>query len=83
MGSFLRHRHSHTKRGQRLFREDALWFASSDHSWAFSFESICDQLNLDADYIRRGLRQLPPPKTAPPPASPAGPFRQITSGVRQ
>lgn len=59
VGSFLRHRHSHTKRGQRLFREDARWFASSDISWAFSFESICDHLNLDAAYIRRGLRQLP------------------------
>lgn len=59
VGSFLRHRRSRTTRGQRLFREDALWFASSNHSWAFSFESICDHLNLDADYIRRGLRQLP------------------------
>jgi hypothetical protein len=57
--SFLRYRNSQTKRGQRLFGEDEAWFMSSDQSWGCSFESICHQLNLDPDYIRRGLRQLP------------------------
>lgn len=66
VSSFLRHRHSCTKRAQRLFHEDKLWFASRDHSWVFSFESICDQLNLDANYIRRGLRQLLVAEATPP-----------------
>ena len=56
--SFLRYRHSQTKRGKRLFREEEAWFTSTDQSWVFSFESICAQLNLDADYLRRGLRRL-------------------------
>lgn len=59
VASFLRYRTSRTTRGKRLFREDEAWFMSSDQSWVFSFESICAQLYLDPDYIRRGLRQRP------------------------
>lgn len=62
VASFLRYRTSRTTRGKRLFREDEAWFMSSDQSWAFSFESICAQLHLDPDYIRRGLRQLSRPR---------------------
>lgn len=59
VASFLRYRTSRATRGRRLFREDEAWFMSSDQSWVFSFESICAQLHLDPDYIRRGLRQHP------------------------
>ena len=65
VASFLRYGNSQTKRGKRLFREDEAWFMSSDQSWGCSFESICAQLNLDPDYIRRGLKQLPTSATVP------------------
>ena len=31
------------------------WFASSDHTWPYSFENICSTLGLDAAGIRRRL----------------------------
>jgi len=42
-------------RGLQLFREAEEWIESRDASWLFSFENICDVLDLDADYVRRGL----------------------------
>jgi hypothetical protein len=42
-------------RGQQLFREAEAWIEDRDASWLFSFQNICDVLDLDADYLRRGL----------------------------
>jgi len=55
--SFRRYRKDPTRRGRRLFREAHEWFWSTDRQWLCSFESICDHLHLDANYIRRGLKQ--------------------------
>src|SRR2546427_7831421 len=40
-----------------LFAETSAWLASTDRRAIFSFESICDTLDLDADYVRRRLRE--------------------------
>jgi hypothetical protein len=40
-----------------LFDEAKEWLFSDDADWFCSFVSICTMLNLDANYIRRGLRQ--------------------------
>ena len=70
VASFFRYQHDSSTRGKRLFREIHEWFWSTDRQWLCSFESICDNLQLDADYIRRGLKRyydpvafsaLPPP----------------------
>jgi hypothetical protein len=42
----------HEARGARV------WLKSRDRSSPFAFESICDLLGLDSDYIRRGLRTV-------------------------
>ena len=42
--------------GWRAEREAGEWIESSDRSWIFSFERICDALDLDAECIRRGVR---------------------------
>ena len=42
-------------RGQQLFREAEEWIDDPDRTWLFSFQNICDVLDLDADYVRRGL----------------------------
>jgi hypothetical protein len=42
----------------RRLREVERWFESRDDAYIFSFERICQVLNLDADYIRRGLKSL-------------------------
>lgn len=42
-------------RGQQLFCEAKEWVDSGDKGWLFSFENICDTLEIDASYVRRGL----------------------------
>ncbi len=39
----------------KRLREVVAWFASDDRNWPFSFERICEALNLESDYIRSGL----------------------------
>jgi hypothetical protein len=40
---------------QSLFREVAGWFTSRESTYLYSFENVCDVLELNADYVRRGL----------------------------
>ena len=40
-----------------LFEEAKEWLFSDDAMWFCSFVSICTMLNLDPNYIRRGLQQ--------------------------
>jgi len=61
---FIRYCNDHTTRSKRLFRETREWFASTDRTSLRTFETICDYLNLDAEYIRLGLRRLPTPNVA-------------------
>jgi len=42
-------------RGQQLFTEAAEWVDSFDKGWLFSFENICDTLEIAPGYVRRGL----------------------------
>jgi hypothetical protein len=48
--------HARDPRGRQLFEESRDWVVSTDRSWLFSFENICDTLEICADYVRRGLR---------------------------
>jgi hypothetical protein len=45
-------------RGRVLFEEAAEWIESTDQTWIFSFENICDVLDIDSAYVRRGLHAL-------------------------
>ena len=42
-------------RNQQLFREAEEWIEDPDRTWLFSFQNICDVLDIDSDYLRRGL----------------------------
>ncbi len=44
------------RHGQRLFRETEEWLASAERV-PFSFEHICEVLDLDPSYLRTGLRR--------------------------
>jgi hypothetical protein len=55
--TFCRCSGSRGVRCQRLFRETADWFESSDVTWPFSFENICDALALEPGWVRRLLRR--------------------------
>jgi hypothetical protein len=43
------------RRNLRLRQEAGRWLSSDDRSWCFSFERICEVLDLDPDSVRRGL----------------------------
>ena len=42
----------------RDFEEAQMWIMEADSDWIFSFDSICNQLGLDPDYLRSGLLKL-------------------------
>jgi hypothetical protein len=41
---------------RRAWHRECRWFQSNDRSSPFTFESICDALGLDPDYVRRLVR---------------------------
>ena len=43
-------------RGQRRFHEVMRWLISDETDWPYSFEGICEVLDLDANAVRRRLR---------------------------
>jgi len=44
------------RKRRQLFADAEAWIESSDMSWIFSFQNICDMLGIDAGYLRNGLR---------------------------
>jgi hypothetical protein len=48
---------SATSKGQRLFRDADEWISLEDKHWVFSFDNVCDMLDINPDYMRRGLKQ--------------------------
>ena len=54
---FQKHLNAKSCASHKLFGEAQAWIASAESSWPFSFECICDALDLDPNYIRAGLRR--------------------------
>jgi len=48
---------SPTNKGQRLFRDADEWINLEDKRWVFSFDNVCDMLDINAEYMRAGLRR--------------------------
>jgi hypothetical protein len=46
-----------TSKGQRLFRDADEWIAHEDQRWVFSFDNVCDMLDINPEYMRMGLRK--------------------------
>lgn len=40
---------------KELFQEAEDWIVTKDADWPFSFDNICESLQLNPDYIRQGL----------------------------
>lgn len=43
------------RRQRGLYLDAEAWILSRERGWPFAFENVCEQLNLDATYLRRGL----------------------------
>ena len=52
---FQKHVLSKDEKGKELFQEAEEWFLEKDRDALFSFEYICETLQLHPDYIRKGL----------------------------
>ena len=52
---FQKYAHTSDLRGRQLFAESYEWIMSPDKRWLFSFENICQIVDMNADYIRQGL----------------------------
>ena len=45
-----------SSKGQRLFRDADEWIALEDKHWVFSFDNVCEMLDINPEYLRRGLK---------------------------
>ena len=45
-----------SSRQSRTFQQSRRWIDSNDRAWVFSFLRICEALDLDPEYILRGVR---------------------------
>src|SRR5215813_2680997 len=64
---FQKHLWARDRKARQLFLDAEEWISSDDRSWPFSFENVCDLLQINAEYLRRGLlawreRQLGGPR---------------------
>jgi len=39
----------------RLFKDTEDWIFKDDHKWPFSFMNICEAVEMDPNYLRKGL----------------------------
>ena len=55
--SYMKYLHAATRPKQRRFREAEDWIERRDKRWLFSFDNVCEALNIDPEYMRRGLHR--------------------------
>jgi len=54
---YQKYAHARDPRGRQMYEEAREWVTSGDRVWLFSFENICDTLEINAEYVRRGLKE--------------------------
>jgi hypothetical protein len=52
---FQQYVHPQSAIEKKLFHEAEEWILEKDADWSFSFENICEALQLQPGYIRQGL----------------------------
>jgi hypothetical protein len=57
VATFQRHVDAKSRHGQRVFREAEEWLWSKDTTWPFAFENVCDALEIEPAFLRRGLER--------------------------
>lgn len=54
---FQKYLGANAPRRRKLFMEAEAWISRRDSGWPYSFENICEALNIDPNYLRLGLMQ--------------------------
>lgn len=52
---YQKHFRARDRKTRQLFLDAEEWIGSPDRSWPFSFENVCDLLQINPQYLRRGL----------------------------
>jgi hypothetical protein len=52
---YRKYKKARDREGKERFREAEEWIMESGNTWIFSFNHVCELLNLDPDYVRRAL----------------------------
>ncbi len=52
---YKKHLGARDRKARQLFLDAEEWIISDDRSWPFSFENVCDLLQINPEYLRRGL----------------------------
>jgi len=52
---FMKQLHATDPKARQLFLDAEEWIAAEDRTWFFSFENVCETLDLDPEYLREGL----------------------------
>ena len=52
---FQKHLRARDRKARQLYLDAEEWICSEDRSWPFSFENVCDLLQINAEYLRSGL----------------------------
>jgi hypothetical protein len=55
VATYQRNVDAKTRHGQRVFREAEEWIRVTDSAWPFAFENICHALEIEPEFLRRGL----------------------------
>jgi hypothetical protein len=55
VATFQRNVDAKTRHGQRVFGEAEEWIRSESTAWPFAFENICHALEIEPEFLRRGL----------------------------
>lgn len=55
LGTYMKYTNATSRRGQHLFQEAEKWIFQDDYTWLCSFRNICHILELEPEYVRRGL----------------------------
>ncbi|MGH7812513.1 MAG: hypothetical protein ACREQI_00720 [Candidatus Binataceae bacterium] len=54
---FMKGLEATTNKGLRLFRDAEEWINLEDKRWVFSFDNVCEMLDINPEYMRMGLRR--------------------------
>jgi len=52
-----RYHNSKKSKERNRFLDSVSYVESEDKLWPYSFNNLCDTMNLDADYVRSGIRK--------------------------
>ena len=55
IATFQRHVSSSTPRSMRLVQDVEEWAEATENDWPYSFENICAALDIESEYLRKGM----------------------------